>query len=123
MSAPAGSPMRCSASGCRRAIGSAVLAYNCVEWLEIYAATAKAGLVAVPINFRLVGPEIRYIVENCEAGALIVQDELIDAVEAIRDTLPDHAGQVHPFRQQAPACRLPRLRGLIAAGERPRAGA
>ena len=26
----------------------AVLAYNCVEWLEIYAATAKAGLVAVP---------------------------------------------------------------------------
>ena len=51
-----------------------VLAYNCVEWLEIYAATAMAGLVAVPINFRLVGPEIRYIVENCEAGALIVQD-------------------------------------------------
>ena len=30
-----------------------VLAYNCVEWLEIYAATALAGLVAVPINFRL----------------------------------------------------------------------
>ena len=27
-----------------------VLAYNCVEWLEIYAATALAGLVAVPIN-------------------------------------------------------------------------
>ena len=65
-----------------------VLAYNCVEWLEIYAATALAGLVAVPINFRLVGPEIRYIVENCEAGALIVQDELIDAIEPVRDTLP-----------------------------------
>src|SRR5712691_1805138 len=47
----------------------AVLAYNCVEWLEIYAATAKAGLVAVPINFRLVGDAIRYIVENCEAEA------------------------------------------------------
>ncbi len=65
-----------------------VLAYNCVEWLEIYAATALAGLVAVPINFRLVGPEIRYIVENCEAGALIVQDQLIDAIEPVRDTLP-----------------------------------
>src|SRR5438105_1070905 len=45
----------------------AVLAYNCVEWLEIYAAAAKAGVLAVPINFRLVGREIRYIVENCEA--------------------------------------------------------
>ena len=34
----------------------AVLAWNRVEWLEIYAAVAKAGLVAVPINFRLVAP-------------------------------------------------------------------
>ena len=50
----------------------AVLAYNCIEWLEIYAATALAGLVAVPINFRLVGSEIRYIVENCDAKAIIV---------------------------------------------------
>src|SRR5262245_18728761 len=41
-----------------------VLAYNSLEWVEIYAATAMAGLIAVPINFRLIGPEIRYIVEN-----------------------------------------------------------
>ena len=27
----------------------AVLAYNAVEWMEIYAATAKAGLVMVPV--------------------------------------------------------------------------
>ena len=33
----------------------AILAYNCVEWLEIYVAIAKAGLVAVPVNFRLLG--------------------------------------------------------------------
>ena len=36
----------------------AILAYNCVEWCEIFAATAKAGLVALPINFRLVGKEV-----------------------------------------------------------------
>jgi len=47
----------------------------------------------VPINFRLVGPEIRYIVENCEAGALIVQDQLIDAIEPVRDTLPLSPGK------------------------------
>ena len=28
-----------------------VLAYNCVEWLEIYAAMAFSGLVMVPVNF------------------------------------------------------------------------
>ena len=32
----------------------AVLAFNRVEWMEIYVALAKAGLVAVPVNFRLV---------------------------------------------------------------------
>jgi long-subunit acyl-CoA synthetase (AMP-forming) len=42
----------------------AILAHNCVEWLEIYAATANAGLVMVPINFRLVGNEIRYLLED-----------------------------------------------------------
>jgi len=65
-----------------------ILAYNCVEWLEIYAATALAGLVAVPINFRLTGLEARYIIENCEAAALIVQDELFETIESVRADLP-----------------------------------
>ena len=34
----------------------AVLAYNCLEWVEIYAGAAKAGLVIVPFNFGLVVP-------------------------------------------------------------------
>jgi fatty-acyl-CoA synthase len=65
----------------------AVLAYNCVEWLEIYAATAKAGLVTVPVNFRLVGAEIAYIVANCEAAAFIVEDALVETVEQVRAEL------------------------------------
>jgi acyl-CoA synthetase (AMP-forming)/AMP-acid ligase II len=56
--------------------------------MEIYIGLAKAGLVAVPINFRLVTPEIKYIVEHCEAKALIVQDELVPQVEALRGALP-----------------------------------
>ncbi|WP_238123660.1 MULTISPECIES: class I adenylate-forming enzyme family protein [unclassified Xanthobacter] len=65
-----------------------VLAYNCVEWAEIYAATAKAGLVAVPINFRLTGREVRFIAENAEIAALIVQDALAGVVEEVRADLP-----------------------------------
>ena len=80
-----------------------VLAYNCIEWLEIYVATAMAGLVAVPINFRLVGAEINYIVANCEAGALIVQDELIVAIEPIRAELPLAAGNYIAFGAKIPA--------------------
>jgi acyl-CoA synthetase (AMP-forming)/AMP-acid ligase II len=65
----------------------AILAHNAVEWMEIYAATAHAGLVMVPINFRLVGAEIRYIVEDSDAKALIVQHDLLGAVEEIRSDL------------------------------------
>ncbi len=86
-----------------------ILAYNCLEWLEIYAATAMAGLVAVPINFRLVGPEIRYIVENCEARALIVQDDLLDALEAVRADLPVPARNLIVLRRQAHSRRIARL--------------
>ena len=66
----------------------AVLAYNCVEWMELYAATAKAGLVCVPINFRLLPDDILYIVEHSGAAAIVVQDALIGQVDAIRDRLP-----------------------------------
>src|SRR4249919_243497 len=73
--------------GLRKGDRVAVLAYNCVEWLEIYAAAAKAGLIAVPINFRLLGPEVRYIVEDCDARAFIVQDELMARAEEVRGEL------------------------------------
>ena len=65
----------------------ALLAYNRVEWMEIYIGLAKAGLVAVPINFRLVTPEIQYIAEHCHAKAIIAQDDLVPQVEALRGKL------------------------------------
>ena len=51
----------------------AVLAYNCVEWMEIYAAAAKGGFICVPLMFRLAPVEMEYIINHCEAKAFIVQ--------------------------------------------------
>ncbi len=65
----------------------AILAYNCLEWSELYVAMGKSGLIAVPINFRLTAPEIRYIVQDCEARALVVQDALRGEIEDIRAEL------------------------------------
>jgi acyl-CoA synthetase (AMP-forming)/AMP-acid ligase II len=65
----------------------AVLAYNCVEWMELYVALARAGLIAVPINFRLVGPEIQYIAQHCEIRAFVVQESLVSAGGPICDQL------------------------------------
>ena len=87
----------------------AVLAYNCVEWCEIFAATAKAGLVALPINFRLIGKEVQFIVDNAEAAAFIVQDELGRRGRGNPQGSSDQGGPLHPFRHQPLSGRLPRL--------------
>ena len=70
----------------------AVLAYNRLEWLEIYIGLAKAGLVAVPVNFRLVADEVQYIVEHAAARAFIVQDELAHIADALRGRISIEAG-------------------------------
>jgi fatty-acyl-CoA synthase len=65
----------------------ALLAYNCIEWMEIYVALARAGLVAVPINFRLTAPEVAYIAKDSEARAFIVQGALLERVQTARTEL------------------------------------
>jgi acyl-CoA synthetase (AMP-forming)/AMP-acid ligase II len=97
-----------------------VLAYNCLEWMEFYAALARAGLVAVPVNFRLTPPEIAYIAGHCEAKAVIAQHELVDAMEAIRADLDIGAGRyVHFGAPDPPPGWQPyeRLVAGAAAGE------
>ena len=65
----------------------AVLAYNSVEWMEIYTAAAKGGFVCVPIMFRLSAPEMEYIINHCEAKAFIVQDQWVDHVNGMKKNL------------------------------------
>ncbi|MFE1599040.1 class I adenylate-forming enzyme family protein [Methylobacterium sp. ID0610] len=92
----------------------AVLAYNCVEWLEIYAAAAKAGLVVVPVNFRLVGAEVRYILEDAEVSALIVQDQLAGTVEEIGADLPLSPARLVWFGAAPGPAGCPAYEDLIA---------
>ncbi|UCF91175.1 MAG: AMP-binding protein [Desulfobacterales bacterium] len=65
----------------------AVLLENSIEIMEVYLATAKTGLVIVPINFRLVSPEVEYIVGNSDAHAFVVHDEFTSTVDPIRANL------------------------------------
>jgi len=65
----------------------AVLMENSIEIIELYLATAKTGLVIVPINFRLVGPEISYITNNSDAKAFVVHDEFAAEVDRVKTEL------------------------------------
>jgi acyl-CoA synthetase (AMP-forming)/AMP-acid ligase II len=65
-----------------RGVGSgdvvALLSYNCTEFLETIFAANYLGAVAMPINWRLAAPEVRYILDHSEAKALVCDNALVD---------------------------------------------
>lgn len=61
----------------------AILAKNCIEYLEIYFACARVGLIAQPMNWRLGIAEITRIIENGEPGMLISSDEYADVAASL----------------------------------------
>jgi long-chain acyl-CoA synthetase len=65
----------------------AVLLNNCVEYNELLFALPKAGFVIVPLNYRLVGKELKYLINNSETKALIFGQEFNDTVDEIREEL------------------------------------
>jgi len=77
------------ALGLKKGDRLAIVSQNRVEWMELYAACAKSGIVAVPINWRLVGNDIVYIVDHADARALVVQESFIPEVEKVKKELHD----------------------------------
>ncbi len=54
-----------------------LLAYNCPEFLETVFAANYLGAVAMPINWRLAAPEVRYILEHSRARVLVCDEALV----------------------------------------------
>jgi len=69
----------------------ALLSYNCTEFLETIFAANYLGAIAMPINWRLAAPEVRYILEHSQARALVCDEALVpladDATAGMEDTL------------------------------------
>ncbi len=81
----------------------AFIAYNCLEWMEVYAAAAKNGLVCVPIMFRLAPAEYHYILENSDAKAFIVGADFVEGAETIRDQIPAIEHWIYLGEGEAPS--------------------
>jgi len=63
-----------------------LLSYNNIEFLATIFAANSLGAIAMPINWRLAAPELRFILEHSQARALVCDDALLDlANEAMRD--------------------------------------
>ncbi|MFO7861530.1 MAG: long-chain-fatty-acid--CoA ligase [Desulfosalsimonas sp.] len=65
----------------------ALLALNEVEFFDMYFGLGKTGAILVPINHRLAGPEIEYIVDDCQAKVLVFGAEFAPVIASIRERI------------------------------------
>jgi acyl-CoA synthetase (AMP-forming)/AMP-acid ligase II len=67
--------------------------HNCIEGFEVGHALRKLGAVAVPVNTRLRGGEITYLVNDSGARAVVAGPEFVAAVDEARPQVDDAAGR------------------------------
>jgi len=60
----------------------AVLSHNCWQFVVLNFATARLGVILVPINFMLGAGEIAYILDHSGATAFVVEDALVPVADA-----------------------------------------
>ena len=71
----------------------AVLARNCIEYMEVYYGCARVGLIVQPLNWRLGAPELLKIASGGEPAVLMYAAEYADEAA----TLVAQAGIPHAF--------------------------
>ena len=77
-----------------RGVGSGdvvgLLSYNNIEFLTTIFAANHLGAIAMPINWRLAAPELRFILEHSQARALVCDDALVELANDVNDHMPDY---------------------------------
>jgi long-chain acyl-CoA synthetase len=92
------------ALGLRPGDSIAAMLPNSREAMALYLAMQQIGLYLTPINFHLVGPEIAYILQDCEAQVFVAHERYADACRlAVAETgFPADrvfsVGQIEGFR-------------------------
>lgn len=89
------------ATGAQPGARIAYLGKNCDLYFCLLAATSRAGLVLVPLNWRLAPDEWQFIIEDAEVGFLVHDDVF--------------AGEAEEQARRAPALALARIEDLGAA--------
>lgn len=79
-----------------------IVAPNCLEFLETYFAGALLGLVVNPINFRLSGREMAYILNDAQSRLLIAHEDYRAEVCKALSEAPDVEGVIWLSREPHP---------------------
>ncbi|MDI9973357.1 fatty acyl-CoA synthetase [Rhodococcus sp. IEGM 1307] len=70
-----------TAKGLRKGDRFAIVSHNCWEFAVLAFATARLGVVLVPVNFMLNAEEIAFVLAHSGARAVAVEDVLVPTVE------------------------------------------
>ena len=65
-----------------------VLAFNEAEFYDLLFGLGKIGAILVPVNYRLAGPEIQYILTDCDPNVFIFGKDFQEVVDSIRNEIP-----------------------------------
>ncbi|MEA2858735.1 MAG: hypothetical protein QOC72_774 [Methylobacteriaceae bacterium] len=76
------------AAGVKHGERIAYLGKNSDIYFELLFGAMKAGVVMAPVNWRLAGPEIAFIVEDCKAPLLFAGPEFVTMTRGLKDRLP-----------------------------------
>ncbi|ARP83670.1 hypothetical protein CAL12_24565 [Bordetella genomosp. 8] len=74
--------------GLRRGSRIVILAQNCPQYLELYAAAGTCGFIAVGLNYRLAQADQAAILRDCEPSLLVYESAYAERVAALRGDLP-----------------------------------
>lgn len=85
-------------AGLKKGDRVAYLSKNSMEYPIIFLGCSKAGVVPVPLNYRLAAPEWAYIVNDAQAKLLLASAEFAEGIDSVRGDL----GQIETYVSVAP---------------------
>jgi acyl-CoA synthetase (AMP-forming)/AMP-acid ligase II len=71
--------------GLRKGDRVAILSRNCIEYMEVFYACARVGLIAQPLNWRLGTEELARILADGSPSAAVISDEYLDEQARLRE--------------------------------------
>jgi acyl-CoA synthetase (AMP-forming)/AMP-acid ligase II len=74
--------------GIRKGDRVAALLHNCPEYFEIYFGCARAGVIAVPLNYRLTPRELAQVLSHAEPALLIFGADFLPQAAELQRLLP-----------------------------------
>ncbi|MDI2030602.1 AMP-binding protein [Saccharopolyspora sp. TS4A08] len=74
-------------AGARKGDRIGILLRNCTDYIALYLAIGRVGGIAVRLNWRLSGPELRFALADSQTSLLILDSDFCPVIASLRDEI------------------------------------